>query len=576
MAYSEMTESQKTRYLNELQLLYHHRGFYVLLLSVLLFFVFSFLDYLLVPGPFFEFLQYRLAVNGFFLLLVYLNYKDVGLQYAVSIPLIAYVFSLLVWALMVARMGGVGSPYFAGFIVAIVIFTALLPLSIIQVLVSGFAGIVFYLLSVYFCCPLVDGQGYVFLNNLFFMLGFVLLVAVQSWHETTARKESFILRIKEEETAEQLDWRAELLEQEVTRRSEEHQRSEKRFRLLFEHIADDVILVSEKGELLHANPPFFEHLVLSEGADVDLVDLVEPGERERMRLDLLAPVARGEIVRGYQARMQTAEGVILDVEINGNKLERQGQVLGLQLVIRDISLRKRMEQELRQSLQVRKQTENAAIMALARLSEHRDINPHRHLERVREFSRLLAVELSGCLAYQNELSGNAPADLAMASVLHDIGKVGIPDSILFKSDPLTDKDVDMIQRHTIIGGDVIKAMETSDETSAFLEYAKNIAYFHHEKWDGSGYPFGLVGDEIPMAARIVALADSYDSMTSTGEYGEQVSHQHALNNILREAGAHFDPAVVDAFLSCSAEFERVCNTERLSSNTSVGQTSVCG
>ncbi len=570
MAYSEMTESQKTRYLNELQLLYHHRGFYVLLLSVLLFFVFSFLDYLLVPGPFFEFLQYRLAVNGFFLLLVYLNYKDVGLQYAVSIPLIGYVFSLLVWALMVARMGGVGSPYFAGFIVAIVIFTALLPLSIIQVLVSGFAGILFYLLSVYFCCPLVDGQGYVFLNNLFFMLAFVLLVAVQSWHETTARKESFLLRIKEEETAEQLDWRAELLEREVTRRSEEHQRSENRFRLLFEHIADDVILVSEKGELLHANPPFFEHLVLSEGADVDLVDLVEPGEGERMRLDLLAPVARGEIVRGYQARLQTAQGVMFEVEINGNKLERQGQVLGLQLVIRDISMRKRMEQKLHQSLQVRKQTENAAIMALARLSEHRDINPHRHLERVREFSRLLAVELSGCLAYQNELSGNAPADLAMASVLHDIGKVGIPDAILFKSDPLTDKDVDTIQRHTIIGGDVIKAMETSDETSDFLEYAKNIAYFHHERWDGSGYPFGLVGDEIPLAARIVALADTYDAMTSTGEYGEQVSHQQALHNILKEAGHHFDPAVVDAFLSCSAEFERVCNTESLSGNASVG------
>ncbi len=557
MDYPEMTQPLKQRYRNELRSLYHHRGSYMLVVVVVLFISFSLLDSLLVPSLFLEFLQYRLAVSALCILLFFLNYKDDDFQYSFIITVVAYFFSLLILSLMVIRMGGVTSPYFAGFIVAIVIYTAMFPLTMLQTLVSGFIGVVFYLFSILYWCPPLKGQGLVLVSNVFFMSGFVLLVAVQSWYETKARRESFLLRMQEEETANQLNAQAELLEQEVARRSEEHQRTENRFRLLFEHIVDDVILVGETGRILYANPPFYEHLALSEREDLNLTDLVGVEERLRLRGDLLTPVARGEVVNGYQTRLHREDGESFDVEINGNKLERQGKVLGLQLIIRDISMRKEMEQELRQSLLVRKQTENAAIMALARLSEHRDITPYRHLARIRAYSRLLAEELAGRPEYQDQLGGNVVSDLSMGSVLHDIGKVGIPDTVLFKKGNLTNEELDLIRQHTIFGGDVIKSMETPDETSGFLESAKNIAYFHHEKWDGSGYPFGLVGEEIPLAARIVALADAYESMTSSRQYNKQLSHQQAMHAIIQEVGHHFDPSVVDAFLAREQEFDYV-------------------
>ncbi len=571
MDYPEITQPPNQRYRNELRRLYHHRGSYMLVVAVVLFVSFSLLDTLLAPSLFLEFLQYRLAVSALCILLFFLNIRDVDFKYPFIIIFVAYFFSLFILSLMVVRMGGVTSPYFAGFIVAIVLYTSMVPLTMFQTLVSGFIGVGFYLFSILFWCPLSAGQGSILVNNIFFMSSFVLLVSVQSWYETKARRESFLLRMQEEETADQLNIQAELLEQEVARRSEEHQRTESRFRLLFEHIVDDVILVSETGRILYANPPFYEHLALDERGEINLTDLVGVEERLRLRGDLLTPVARGEVVNGYQTRLHRTDGESFDVEINGNKLERQGKVHGLQLIIRDISMRKEMEQELRQSLLVRKQTENAAIMALARLSEHRDITPYRHLARIREYSRLLAEELATRPECQDQLGGNVVSDLSMGSVLHDIGKVGIPDTVLFKRGPLTNEELDLIRQHTVFGGDVIKSMETPDETSGFLESAKNIAYFHHEKWDGSGYPFGLVGEEIPLAARVVALADAYEAMTSSRQYDRQLSHQQAMHAVIQEASRHFDPLVVDAFLASEQEFDHVLSTLGSFSGTGNGR-----
>ncbi|HEB70489.1 MAG TPA: PAS domain S-box protein [Desulfobulbus sp.] len=560
MDYSEITEPLKERYRHELRRLHHHRGSYMLVVAVVLFLSFSLLDTLLVPLLFLEFLQYRLSISALCILLFFLNYKDVDYKYPNVLTFVAYFFSLFILSLMVVRMGGVTSPYFAGFIVAIVIYTSMVPLTMLQTLISGCLGVGCYLFAILYWCPLQEGQESILINNVFFMSSFVLLVAVQNGYETRARLESFLLRMEEEKTADQLNIQAGLLEQEVARRSEEHQRTEDRFRLLFEHIVDDVILVSETGRILYANSPFYEHLALDKRGKINLTDLVGIEDRLRLRGDLLTPVARGEVVNGYQTRLYRTDGESFDVEINGNKLERQGKVLGLQLIIRDISMRKQMEQELRRSLQVRKQTENATIMALARLSEHRDITPYRHLARIREYSRLLAEELAGRPEFKDQLGGNVVSDLSMGSVLHDIGKVGIPDTVLFKRGPLTNEELDLIRQHTVFGGDVIKSMETPDETSGFLESAKNIAYFHHEKWDGSGYPFGLVGQEIPLAARIVALADAYEAMTSSRQYDRQLSHQQAMHAVIQEVNSHFDPSVVDAFLAREQDFEHILST----------------
>lgn len=564
MMFPEMTAKEIRLFNKEQRQLNRHRGNYILSLAVLLFLGFSPLDYFLVPALFLEFFQYRLTFIVFALFFLYLNQRDVDLHYTYGITFAAYILALLTIDLMVIRMGGVGSPYFAGFIVTIVLFAAMTPLAMTQALLSGFLAIVLYLSSVMYCGLPMDGQGgTTLLHNVFFLTSFILLVSIQSGYETQARQKNFCLRQQEEKAARKLDQQAEALEAEVIERYREHQRTENRFRRLFEYIVDDVILVKEDGGILYANPPFFNHLKMSQNQDCNLLDFVAPEEREGVKQELLAPVARGEIVSGYQLKLIPMKGAYIETEINGGKLERQGQLLGLQLSIRDISTRKHMEQKLRQSLLEKKQIENAAILALARLSEHRDLTPHRHLERMREYSRLLTEELYQRPEYhQGQLGNNTVADVAMASILHDIGKVGIPDRVLFATETLMGDDMDSIRQHPIFGGDVIKAMESSEGSSGFLQAAKNIAYFHHEKWNGSGYPFGLVGEEIPLVARIVALADAYESMTSPKVFREQSTHKQAMQEIILEKGRHFDPAVVDAFLAREKEFNTIRHTLR--------------
>jgi len=554
----QMTENIPQAYREEMGRLCHHRMYYLLLMTAGLFLCYAPLDYLFFPDSFGELLYFRFAVLLFCLLLLFLNYQDRRCRYPLFLSYSLYGFSLFTLSLMIVRTGGISLYFFIGFILAVVVFSALMPLTMPQALVSGVVALACYLLAVLQAASPLQAHLSSFINNMFFLVCFVLLAVLQSWFETTSRQESFILRMQEKEGADYLDQQAEALEAEIARRSKEHQQAENRFRRLLDHIIDDVLLVDANGLLLYANPSFYEHVGLTEGDEVNLVDLVAVNEQSQLQKDLLQPVAAGITITGYQTRLTGTDDEKLEVEISGNRMERKGKPVGLQLILRDISLRKRMEEEVRRGLFLRKQTENATIMALARLSEYRDITPGNHLQRIREYSGLLAESLARKPEYQAVLGGSGVSDLAMASVLHDIGKVGIADGILFQTGPLSAEDLALTRQHTVFGGDVIKAMEKSSEVdSGFLGYAKNIAYFHHEKWDGSGYPFGLVGPEIPLEARIVALADAYESMTSSGIYGKQLSHQQAIHVLLQEAGHHFDPDIVDAVVAREQAFAAV-------------------
>jgi response regulator RpfG family c-di-GMP phosphodiesterase len=148
-------------------------------------------------------------------------------------------------------------------------------------------------------------------------------------------------------------------------------------------------------------------------------------------------------------------------------------------------------------------------------------------------------------------------DIYQSSILHDIGKVGIPDAILLKTGKLTTTEFEIIKRHTILGGDAIRAIESRIVGKSFLYLAREIAYNHHEKWDGSGYPRGFKGDEIPLAARIVALADVYDALTTKRFYKEAYSHEKSKQIIVDLKNSHFDPEIVDTFLILEAEFNRI-------------------
>lgn len=200
------------------------------------------------------------------------------------------------------------------------------------------------------------------------------------------------------------------------------------------------------------------------------------------------------------------------------------------------------------------ETREVAIFAMAKLADSRDPETGAHLERVRAYSRLLAQNLANREKFRNELDSEFIRLIYLTSPLHDIGKVGIPDSVLLKPGRLSDREFEIMKTHTTIGAETLEAAAQHFPGVRFLEMAQAIALTHHERYDGSGYPRGLAGAKIPLCGRIVALADVYDALTSKRVYKRAFAHDVAHGIILPERGKHFDPAIVDAFLECEEEF----------------------
>ena len=222
-----------------------------------------------------------------------------------------------------------------------------------------------------------------------------------------------------------------------------------------------------------------------------------------------------------------------------------------------INKRKKAEMDLLESYRKLQNARMATILGLAKLAEYRDEGTGTHLERIREYAKLIAEQLARNPKYAGHITPEYIDDIYQSSILHDIGKVGIPDAVLLKPDKLSDEEFEVIKRHTTLGGDAIKAIEANIEGQSFLALGKEIAYNHHEKWDGSGYPRGLNGNGIPLSARIIALADVYDALTTKRFYKEAFSHKKSRQIILELKGTHFDPEVVDVFLALEDEFNRI-------------------
>ena len=222
-----------------------------------------------------------------------------------------------------------------------------------------------------------------------------------------------------------------------------------------------------------------------------------------------------------------------------------------------INKRKKAEQDLLESHSKLHNARMTTILGLAKLAEYRDEGTGTHLERIREYAKIIAEAMAKKYKYQNVITPEYIDDIYQSSILHDIGKVGIPDAILLKPDKLTDEEFAVIKRHTILGGDAIKAIEYQIEGKSFLQMGKEIAYNHHEKWDGSGYPDGLKSDNIPLSARIVALADVYDALTTERFYKRALSHEKSRDIIIGLRNTHFDPEIVDVFLQLEDEFNRI-------------------
>lgn len=205
----------------------------------------------------------------------------------------------------------------------------------------------------------------------------------------------------------------------------------------------------------------------------------------------------------------------------------------------------------------RDQAQHATILAMARLSEQRDNETGQHLERVSSYCKLIAEGLRADGHFVDEIDDEWIEDLVRSAPLHDIGKVGIPDSILLKPGTLTPEEWVIMKTHTEIGGTTLDAVIQQSSAQGFLRMGRDIALGHHERWDGSGYPAGLEGDEIPLVARIVALADVYDALTTVRPYKAAWTHEEALAWIEEGRGKHFDPRIVDAFVRRSSEADEI-------------------
>lgn len=258
-------------------------------------------------------------------------------------------------------------------------------------------------------------------------------------------------------------------------------------------------------------------------------------------IELLARITAA--MRTSQSKRSLAEARTA-AERNAEELRRMQSQLSYQ---------KLEEQKVREI----SEAQAATIFAMAKLAEYRDCDTGAHLEHVRRYCRLLAEVLHADSPYADQVTAEFVECIQHASPLHDIGKVAIPDRILQKTGKLTAEEFETMQTHTVIGADNLQAVFNNYPGNAFVGMGIEIALYHHEKWDGTGYPDGMVGKNIPLSARIMALADVYDALRSDRCYRKGLPHGEVKGIILAGDGNHFDPEVVRAFLHVEDIFDRM-------------------
>ena len=229
-----------------------------------------------------------------------------------------------------------------------------------------------------------------------------------------------------------------------------------------------------------------------------------------------------------------------------------------------------LEQEVRRRTEHIELTQHVALLALVNLARTRDTETGGHIVRTQAYVRMLAERLRDHPRFSTELTPGAIRLITQSAPLHDIGKIGIPDHILRKPGPLTPEEMTVMRTHTTLGLQALEDAERLyDRRVDFLRYAKDIVIGHHERWDGNGYPFGLRGDAIPVAARLMAVADVFDALISKRVYKEAFAQQVAFDIIRQGSGAQFDPDIVEAFTDLSEQFADIVRLHRDSETTAL-------
>ncbi len=234
-----------------------------------------------------------------------------------------------------------------------------------------------------------------------------------------------------------------------------------------------------------------------------------------------------------------------------------GETFAYAGLFQDVTTQREVEQALIDSLRKMNQAQEAIIFGLASLAEHRDQATGYHLERIRSYCEVMAEALLERNLYPEVVTPTFIRTLYRTAPLHDIGKVGIPDYILLKEDKLTEPEFEIMKTHTEIGYRILNSIREQFGEMELLTMGTEITLYHHERWDGSGYPRGLKGEEIPLSAQILAIADVYDALTTERSYKQAFPHKTAVKLMKEQRGKHFSPIILDVFLEIHREFDRI-------------------
>ncbi|MCH7591178.1 MAG: response regulator [Planctomycetes bacterium] len=303
------------------------------------------------------------------------------------------------------------------------------------------------------------------------------------------------------------------------------------------------------------------------GPDLVLLDIMMPGIDgyevcRRIKAEpygemtpvilLSANVSKPDRLRGYEVGADDFLGKPFDHDELRAKVRVQFRLRAALMELAEANLKVQVHRDELEGLVEKRTrevvaTRDVTVFSLAKLAESRDPETGEHLERMRSYAQILAEQLAETGPYVDQIDDRFLTDMFQSSPLHDIGKVGIPDVILLKPAQLTSSEFEIMKRHTTIGADALEEAVRHTESGGFLTMAAEIARHHHERFNGTGYPAGLYGRDIPLSARIVALADVYDALTSVRVYKSAFEPSIAQAMIEQEEGDHFDAAVIAAF-----------------------------
>ncbi|MFZ0391999.1 MAG: HD domain-containing phosphohydrolase, partial [Calditrichia bacterium] len=327
----------------------------------------------------------------------------------------------------------------------------------------------------------------------------------------------------------------------------------------FESTDDGVIITDMDGIIVRVNRGF------------EKISGLKSNELQQKHLNVLQPVLLPDLLfekivvsihqeNRWKMQMITQtrqeDDVFLNISFYPIRNEA-GQIFAYAGFFKDVTNQRQVEQAYIRSLRQMNRAQEAVIFGLARLAEHRDQDTGYHLERIRSYCKTLALKLREAGLYSSRIDDEFIQMLWRTAPLHDIGKVSIPDYILLKNEKLTDPEFEIMKSHTTVGYHIIHSISEQYGEMPFTKIGTEITHCHHEKWNGTGYPRKLKGDKIPLSARILAIADVYDALTSKRTYKDAFSHTRALEIMRKERGKHFCPDILDIFLEYENTFDEI-------------------